>query len=188
MTADTWRRWNLCAGTVARVFLGAILLLSACTTFFQHTVQGEFAFSLELLLGAAIAAGWLVQYAATLVLLRILAAGFLAPHFHLACLPPNVWATIAVLIASGILASCGGNSGNVDAAPINEGSNLFIDDPRARTRDPWDENVEVTIRLEKGYFRRLCSHRCIVTIQYRGGGARTTGPEAGHASDDHYRR
>ena len=187
MAAETWRRWNLCAGTVARVFLAAILLLSAYTSFFQHTVQGEFAFSLELLLGAAIAAGWLVQYAATLVLLGILAASFLAPHFHLACLPPNVWATIAVLIASGIIASCGGNSGNVDAAPINEGGDLSNDDARARARDPWDENVEVTIRLENGYFRRLCRHRCIVTIQDRGGGARKTGQEAGHARDDHYR-
>ena len=129
MPVDTRRNWTLCATTIARVFLAAILLLSASTTFCQHTVQGELAFVLELLLGAAIAAGWLVQYAATLVLLCILAASFLAPHFHLASLPPSVWATIPVLIASGILASCGWNFGNFDSASINEGSNLSTDDP-----------------------------------------------------------
>ena len=187
MPVDTRRNWTLCATTVARVFLAAILLLSASTTIFQLTVQGELAFSFELLLGAAIAAGWLVQYAAALALLGIPAATFLVPHFHLASLPPNVWATTAVLVASGILASCGRNSGNVDSASINEGSNLSTEDPGARAHGPWDKNVEVTIRLEKGYLRRLCRHRCIVMIHDRGRGAWKAGQEAGYARDDNYR-
>ena len=83
----------------------ANLLLSASSQFFQLTVQGELAFLLELLLGAAIAAGWLMPYAAALVLLGILAASSSAPHFHLASLPPNAWTTVFVLVASGILVS-----------------------------------------------------------------------------------
>jgi hypothetical protein len=62
MAVDTWRRWNLCAATVARLFLAAVLLLSASTTVFQFTLRAELAFSLELLLGAAIAIGWLMRY------------------------------------------------------------------------------------------------------------------------------
>jgi len=75
----------------------------------------------------------------------------------------------------------------VDASPINEDNKLSNDDACARARDPWDENVEVTIRLEKGYVRRLFGHRCIVTIHDRGGGARKAGQTPGYARDDNYR-
>ena len=102
MAVDTWKRWNLCAATVARVFLAAILLLSASTTVFQFTLRAELTFSLELLLGVAIAAGWLVQYAAALVLFGTLAASFLVPQFHIADLPASASATAFVLIASGL--------------------------------------------------------------------------------------
>jgi hypothetical protein len=184
ISVDARRNWTLCATTVARVFLAAILLLSASTTIFQLTVQGELAFSFELLLGAAIAAGWLVQYAAALVLLGMPAASFLVPHFHLASLPPNVWATTAVLVASGILMCFGRNSGNCDAARIDEHYRLSNDDACRRARDNGKEEVEITIRLEDGYLRSPRRHRCIVTIHDRGEGVRKTGQEAWYARDD----
>ena len=69
MAVDTWKRWTLCATTIARAFLAVNLLLSAFSTVSQFTFRAELAFSLELVLGAAIAVGWLMRYAAALVLL-----------------------------------------------------------------------------------------------------------------------
>jgi len=184
ISVDARRNWILCATTVARVFLAAILLLSAFTTIFQLTVQGELAFSFELLLGAAIAAGWLVRYAAALVLLGIAAASVLVPHFHIAFLPPNGWATTAVPVAAGILMCFGRNSGNCDVTRIDEDHRLSNDAPRSRARGHGEEEVEITIRLEDGYLRSLRRHRCIVTIHDRGEGVRKTGQEAWYARDD----
>jgi hypothetical protein len=181
MAIDTWRRWNLCTATVARVLLAAILLLSASATVFQFTLRAELAFSLELLLGAAIAVGWLIRYAAALVLLGTLAASFLVPQFHIAYLPANAWTITFVLIASGILVCFGRNTDNVEASPINEDNKLSNAHSRSFARDPWDEDVEVTIRLEDAYVRSLRGRRCIVTIHDRGGGVQKTGQEAWYA-------
>lgn len=182
MAVDTWRRWNLCA-TVARLFLAAVLLLSASTTVFQFTLRAELAFSLELLLGAAIAIGWLMRYAAALVLFGTLAASLLVPQFHIAYLPASASATALVLIASGILVCFGRNSDNEDASPISEDNKLSNDDACLFARDPWDEDVEVTIRLEDGYVSSLRGRWCIVTIHDRGGGVRKTAHEAWYARD-----
>lgn len=105
------------------------------------------------------------------------------PNFHLASLPPNVWVTTAVLVASGILMCFGRSSGNYDTARIHENYRLS-DDARTGTRDHGEEDVEVTIRLEDGDLRSLRRHRCIVTIHDRGEGVRKTGREAWYARDE----
>ncbi|MGD0466894.1 MAG: hypothetical protein ABSA54_00825 [Terriglobales bacterium] len=184
MAVDTWKRRTLCAATIARAFLAVNLLLSAFDSVFQFTFRAQLAFSLELLLGAAIAVGWLMRYAAALVLLGTLAASFLVPQFHIASLPANAWTTTFVLIASGILVCFGRNTDNVDASPINEDNKLSNADSRSFAREPWDEDVEVTIRLEDGYVRSLRRRRCIVTIHDRGDGVRKAGQEAWYARDD----
>jgi hypothetical protein len=89
--------------TIARTFLATTLLLSAFVGPPQLTFRDELAFLLELLLGTAIAAGWLMRYAGTLVLVGTIAERVQAPHSRLALLPANTGATAAVLIASGIL-------------------------------------------------------------------------------------
>jgi hypothetical protein len=183
MAGDTWKRWTLCAATIARAFLAVNLLLSAFTTIFQFAFRAQLAFSLELLLGAAIAVGWLMRYAAALVLLGTLTASFLVPQFHIVSLPANEWTTTFVLIASGILMCFGRNTDNVDASLINEDNKLSDDDSRSFARDPWDEDVEVTIRLEDGYATSLRGRRCIVTIDDRGCGVQKTGHEAWYARD-----
>lgn len=183
MAVDTWKRWTLCATTIARAFLAVNLLLSAFSTVSQFTFRAELAFSLELVLGAAIAVGWLMRYAAALVLLGTLAASFLVPQFHIASLPANAWTTTFVLIASGILVSLCRNTDNVDSAPISEDNKLSNDDSRSFARGHWDEDVEVTIRLEDGYVRNLRGRRCIVTIHDRGGGVQKAGQEAWYARD-----
>lgn len=167
MALVTRNNWILYATTTARVFLASTLLLSASDMLFQFTFRGELAFSLEFVLGAAIATGWLVPYAAALVPIGIFAARFLAPQFHLASLPSNVWATTAVLIASGILVCCGRNDTIVDAAPIRENNKLRSHGAGTLLRDLWDEDIEITIRLENRDFCNPHRQRCIVTADRR---------------------
>jgi hypothetical protein len=184
MAADTWRRWNLCAVIVARIFLAAVLLLGAFATAFPLTFRGGFTLSIELFLGAAIAVGWLVRYAAALVLLGTLAANLLAPQFHIALPPKDAWATAFVLLACGILMVCGRCADNPDAAPIHEDNELLTNDPRALSHAPFHEDVEITLRLADGYGGILRRNRCIARIRHREGGIRNTGQETSHARDD----
>ncbi len=109
-----------------------------------------------------------MQYASALVLLGILATSFLGFHFHIGSSRPNGWATAAVLFASGMLVFCTEKIGNSNAVPIYENNKMSNNDPRTLARHPCNEDVEVTIRLDDGYFRRLCRRRCIVTILDRG--------------------
>jgi hypothetical protein len=183
MAVDIWQGWNLCAATIARIFLASILLLSAFTMVFESGFRAELAFSLELLLGAAIATGWLMRYASALVLLGTLAASFLLPHFRIASLPDDPWSTAFVVLASGILTFCGQNTENVDPAPVKENNSLCNEDPRSLHCDPRDKDVKVTIRLEDGSVCIPCRHRCIVTIHDRKGGVRKIGQEAWYARD-----
>jgi len=90
-------------------------------------------------------------------------------------------AATAVLGVIGVLVCLGRNTCNVDAAPIGEDYGLFDDDRRTRASNPWEEHAEVTVRLEEGYPRLLHGHRCIVTIQDPGKGAREKGQEVWYA-------
>ena len=108
MTLGTSRRWSVHALTIARTFLA--MLLSA------FVGPPQLAFSLELLLGTAIAAGWLMRHAGTLVLIGTIAERIQAPHSRLALLPANTGATAAVLIASGILVCFCQSTNKADAA------------------------------------------------------------------------
>ena len=120
MAIATFRNWNGWAITIARAFLASTLLLSASFGLSHLTFHAAFVFGFELLLGAAIAAGWLHADAAILVLLGTSAARVLAPHFHLALIPANTGTTVAVLIASGILVCFGQSTSKADAEPIND--------------------------------------------------------------------
>lgn len=177
MAGGTWRRWNASATAAARIFLTATLLLRASVSVFQLTLYSELLFSLELLLGVAIATGWLIRYAAGFVLLATAGVSVLTPHVHLILLPPNSETTVAVLIASGYLVCFGRNANRVDVAPIDENNRSSHEHLCALPHDHWDQDVEVTIRLEDSFIRSLRRHRCIVTIRDRVRGVQTTGQE-----------
>ncbi len=152
----------------------------------QLTFGAELVFSLDLLLGAAIAAGCLIRYAAALVLFGTALASVLAAHFHLAFLPSNKGTTVAVLISSGLLVFASQNVDNIGTALIKETNKSSNEKSGTLVHDIQDHEVEVTIRLEKGLARFLRRHRCIVTIHDRMGGSRTTGQETWYARDDQY--
>jgi hypothetical protein len=183
MAVDKWRSWNACAIITVRLFLATTLLLGAFVSVLQPTFYTELLFSLELILGAAIAVGWLIRYAAALVLLATV-VDVLTPYFHLALLAPNTGTTVAVLIASGILVCFGQNPSNIDAASIDENNKSSNKHSCAHPHDPWYEHFEVTIRLENCLIRSLRRHRCIVTIRDRVGGVQKTGQEEYVPEDD----
>ncbi len=87
MAVATFRSWSVWAIAIARAFLATTLLLRASVGGSHLTFHAEPVFGFELLVGAAIAAGWLIRYAAAMVLLGTIAAAALAPHFHLALFP-----------------------------------------------------------------------------------------------------
>ena len=81
MYVGTFRIWNVRASLIARTFLATTLLLRASVEVSHLTFYAALAFGFELLLGAAIAAGWLLRYAAALVLLGTIAMHVLSPIF-----------------------------------------------------------------------------------------------------------
>jgi len=87
MVGATLRRWNGWGIVIVRTFLATTLLLWSSVRVPHLTFGSDLLFSLELLLGAAIAAGWLIRYAAALVLFGTIAASVLAPYAHIALLP-----------------------------------------------------------------------------------------------------
>lgn len=109
MAADIFRSWNVRAIVISRVFLATTLLLRTVDWMPRVTFYTELVFSLELLLGAAIAVGWLMRYAAALVFVGTLAVVSLPPHFRLAIFPLHSGTTVALLLASSILVCFGQN-------------------------------------------------------------------------------
>ena len=125
-----------------------------------------------------------MRYAAALVLLGAVAERVLVLHFHLPFLQPSPRTTVAVLIASVMLACFGWNTDKVDAALIDETNQSFSEHARAAVPPPCYEEGEVTIRLEDGQLGSLWKHRCVVTIHDRAGGVQNTGQEAWYARED----
>ena len=113
MATGTPGTWITKALTIARTFLATSLLLGASLEISQPGFDAELTFTFELLLGLAIATGWLMRYAAALVLFGTVAAGVLTHHLHFAFLSANTGANAAVLIASGILICFGQNANRV---------------------------------------------------------------------------
>jgi len=186
MAVATFRSWSVWAITISRTFLATTLLVSASVGVSHLTFHAELVSGFELLLGAAIAAGWLMRYAAILVVLGTIAARVLAPHLELALLPANTGTAAAALIASGILI-CFGQSTGKDAASIADNNKSFSEHSCGAPHEPWDEDIEVAIRLEDGHLGSLWKRRCIVTIHDRAGGVLNTGHEFWYSRDDHRR-
>ena len=115
MAVDTFRSWGARTIVIARAFLATTLLLRTSDGVSHVTFFADLVFLFELLLGAAIAVGWLMRYAAAMVLLGTIAAAVLAPDFHLALFSANPGTTAAVLITSGILVCFGQNTDKVDS-------------------------------------------------------------------------
>jgi uncharacterized membrane protein YphA (DoxX/SURF4 family) len=184
MAVDTFRSWDARTIVIARAFLATTLLLRTSDGVSHVTFFADLVFLFELLLGAAIAVGWLMRYAAAMVLLGTIAAAVLAPDFHLALFSANPGTTAAVLITSGILVCFGQNTDKVDAARIDENNESSSEPLCVLPHEPWDEGLEVTIRLEDGHIRGLQRHLGIVTIHDRAGGVRNTGEEVWYARDD----
>lgn len=185
MAGARLRRWSEWGIVIARTLLATTLLLGSSVRIPHTTFGSDLLFSLELFLGAAIAAGWLIRYAAAFVLLGTAAASMLAPYFHLVFLPSNKGTTLAVVIASALLVCFGQNADNIGTTLINETSKSCNEHSGTLLHDARDHDVEVTIRLEQGLTRILRRHRCIVTIRDRMGGSRKTGQEVWYARDDH---
>lgn len=184
MAADTFRSWNGRAIVVARVFLATTLLLRTLDWVSHVTFYADLVFLFELLLGAAIAVGWLMRYAAAMVFLGILATSSLPPHFRLAVLPSHPGTVVALVVASAILVCYGQNTDKADSAFIDENSESSNEHSRILPEVLKDEDVEVTIRLEDGHLRGLWKSRCIVTTHDRAGGVQNTGQEAWYAREN----
>lgn len=90
-------------------------------------------------------------------------------------------ATAAVALgAIGVLRCFGLSDRDFGAARINEKYNPANDQRRVQ-EDTSERNVEVTVRLENGFFRTLRKHRCIVTIQRSSDGSNDIGREVWYA-------
>lgn len=186
MAGGTWKTSSAIEVLTAtsRVFLAATLLLAAAVNVFSLPLDSQILLVLELLLGAAIAIGYLIRYAAALVLLGGVIS-VLTPYFHLAPLSLNEGSAVAVLIASGLLVCFGENVDRIGATLIEETDKSPNEHSCRRPYDARDHDVDVTIRLETVYARIfLRRHRCIVTIHDRRAWVQKTGKEARHSRDE----
>lgn len=178
VVGTTLRRWSGSSIIVARTFLAVTLLLGTSLQISHLTFRAGLLLLFEFLLGAAIAAGWLIRYAAALVLLGTIAASILALQFHATVLPFNKGTTVAVLAASGLIVCFGRNVHKVSSTFIHETNRSPDKQSCTFLHDVPDHNVEVTIRLERRLTRILRGHQCVVTIHNRTGGDRKPGQEA----------
>ena len=169
MAVGTLRSWKVRAVVIARVCLATTLLLRISDWASRVTFYTELAILLELVLGAAIAVGWRIRYAAALVFLGTLAAAALAPYLHLVLLPAHPATTAAVLITSGILVCFGQNTekGEVDIFEDNPSSSESL---CALPHETWENEIEVTIRLEDSHILGQQRYRGVVTIHDRSRG------------------
>jgi hypothetical protein len=156
--------------TIARVFLAVILLRGAFACLFGFTFRNGAAFLIQLILGTAIAAGWLVRYAAALVLVGV----FAMSTFHLASIP-DLWSATMLMVASGFLVYRGDKVGDIDGESIDKNDKLSEDRRPIQPGELLEENIDVTIRLEARFLRYLNGPRCIVTIHSPAGCARPAG-------------
>jgi hypothetical protein len=185
MAIATFRNSIVWAVAIARTFLATTLLLSAFVGVSHPTFNAEIVFLFELFLGTAIAAGWRIRYVAVLFFLGTIAARLLVPNLRLVLLPTNLGTTAAVLIASGVLICFGRSTDKVNIAPIDEHNDSPSEHLRGPSYGPWQENLEVTIRLEDGHLPRRWKSRCIVTIRDRAGGVLNTDQESWYARNEH---
>jgi len=183
MAIATFRDWNVWSIVIARTFLATTLLLSAFVGASRPTFNAEIVFLSELFLGAAIAAGWRIRYAAVLVFLGTIAARVLVPDLQLVRLPADTATTSAVLIASGILVCFGGSTTQESGARIHENHNSACQHSDALLRGEWEEDLKVTIRLEDAHLPKYWKSRCIVTIHDRADGVVNTDRESWYARD-----
>ena len=116
MAVSTFSSWKVGTIVIARVFLATTLLLRSSDWVSHVKFYAELVVCLELLLGAAIAVGWLMRCAAAIVFLGTISAGALTPHFHHVLLSANAGTTATVLITSGILVCFGDYTDKADAA------------------------------------------------------------------------
>src|ERR1043166_5411192 len=174
MRIATFGNWNAWTIAIARTFLATMLLLSAFVGASHRTFNAETVFLSELFLGTAIAAGWRIRYVAVLVFLGTVVARLLVPDLRLILLPADTGTTSAVLIASGILVCFGDSTTQVGGALISENNNSACKHSYALLDGPWEEYLEVTIRLEDGDLPSRQKSRCIVTIHDRTEGVLNT--------------
>ena len=144
--------WNGWAIAIARAFLASTLLLSASFGLSHLSSSMPRRLGFELLLGAAIAAGWLMRYAAILVLLGTSAARVLAPHFIGSGF--SGYSNYLVHLIAVIALYFSQSTGNADASPISDNDNdndkSFSHHSCGTPREFWNEDIEVAIRLEHG--------------------------------------
>lgn len=183
MVLDARKSWILYAEMIARIFLASTFLLSACTLIFEHGPRTKLVSLVELFLGVVITVGWKTRYAAGLVLLGTLATNLWVIPLRVAFAGSQP-AVLASIISSGFLICFGRNNTFRDSCSIGEKSGLSNSDPGVVSSILSDPDVEVTIRLERGFLRNLHKGRCIVTFHDLGRGARKTGKEVWYASDD----
>ena len=183
MVLDARKRWILYAAMIARIFLASTLLLSACTLIFEHGARTKLVSLVELFLGVVITVGWKTRYAAGLVLLATLAMNPRVIPFPTAFAGSQP-AVLALIISSGFLIRFGRNNAFRDRYSIGEKSRLSNSDLGVVSSILSDPDVEVTIRLERGFVQNLHKERCIVTFHDLSGGARKTGKEVWYARDD----
>jgi len=183
MRIATFQNSTAWAIAIARTFLATTLLLSAFVGAPHPTFNADAVFLSELFLGTAIVTGWRIRYVAVLVFLGTVAARLLVPDLRFILIPAGAGMTSALLIASGILVCFGDGASQVGGALIHENNNSACRHSSALLDEPWEEYLEVTIRLEEGHLSSRRKSRCIVTIHDRADGVVNTDHESWYARD-----
>ena len=166
MAVGTLRSWRVHAIVIARVCLATTLLLRISDWASHVTFDSELGILLEMVLGAAIAMGWRIRYAGALVFLGTLAGATLAPYLHLVLRPSHPSTTAPVLITSVILVCFGQNTekGGVDIFEDNPPSSESL---CALAHETWEDDIEVTIRLEDSHILGQQRYLGVATIHDR---------------------
>lgn len=184
MTPAPCESWFLNAAILSRVYLAIHLLLDALAGPWKFNCASGMIAITEVLLGASIASGTMVPFAAGLVFFGALISKIPAYHLHFSRVVPDPWEMTVVLATSAILMCSAWITKFAERLSVPHQFELLGRHERSKAEvDLFDENVAITIRIDDRGFDIFRRPRCTVTIRFPKNGVCSAERRAGDTPD-----
>ena len=184
MTPAPCESWFLNAAIISRMPLAIHLFRNAFAMPWKiNCAGGIFSFA-QSVLGTSIASGKMAPFAASLVFLGTLVSKISAHHLHFWRFVLDSWEMIVVLATPAILMRSIWIAKLAERLRGTHLIELFSKNERSKAEvNLFDEDVEITLRIDGGAFDVLHKSRCIATVRLPKKHTCSTEQKDGTASD-----